>query len=188
MNISINQITSNIALRVDDQIYMVVDYNHVKPGKGSAFVRVKLKNMKTDLVIERTFRSSESLEEVPLEDKRAQFTYRAGDTFHFMDHETYEEIAVDKEVVGEAVKYLQDNAEVTIVVCDHKVQKVFLPNFIIAKITEAEPGFKGDSSRAGNKPAKIDTGATVAVPLFINPGDWIKIDTRSDQYVERVQR
>lgn len=188
MNISINQISSGIALKVDDQIYLVTDYNHVKPGKGSAFVRVKLKNMRTDLVVERTFRSAETLEEVPLDEKRAHFTYRDGDTFHFMDQETFEEISINKEFVGEAVKYLQDNAEVTIVFCDHKVQKVYLPNFIIAQITEAEPGFKGDSSRAGNKPAKIDTGATVQVPLFINPGDWIKIDTRSDQYVERVQK
>src|SRR3989338_1821890 len=121
MLISINEITSGIALRVDDQLYLVTDYNHVKPGKGAAFVRVKLKNMKTELVIERTFRSVDRLETVELEEKKAQYTYRVGDTFHFMDHESYEELDIDKQHVGEnVIKYLQDNMQVTVVFCDHK--------------------------------------------------------------------
>jgi len=186
--IGINDIESGIALRVEDQLFLVVDFNHVKPGKGSAFVRVRLKNMKTDLVIERTFRSSERLETIPLEEKTVQYLYRAGNTFHFMDQDDYEEVAIESENVGHAANYLQDNLNVTAVYCDNKFQKVVLPNFIIAHIIETEPGIRGDSSRAGTKPAKIDTGAIVQVPLFINPGDWIKIDTRADQYVERVQK
>ena len=188
MALSINEITSGIALKVEDQIYIVSDYNHVKPGKGAAFVRVKLKHMKTDLVIERTFRSAEKLDEVFLEERKVQFSYRTGDTFHFIDQETFEELLIAKADLGSSEKYLQDNLDVTTVFCDHKFQKIVLPNFIVAKILETDPGFKGDSSRAGNKPAKIDTGANVQVPLFINVGDWVKIDTRVDQYVERVQK
>lgn len=186
--IGINGITGGIALRVEGQIFLVLDYNHVKPGKGSAFVRVRLKNMKTDLVIERTFRSSESLETIDLEEKTVQYLYRAGDTFHFMDQDNYEEVAISVEQIGTAAKYLQDNLNVTALYCEQKLQKVTLPNFIVANIIETEPGIRGDSSRAGTKPAKIDTGAIVQVPLFIGTGDCIKIDTRSDQYVERVQK
>ena len=175
-------------IRLDNQIYLVVDYNHVKPGKGSAFVKVRLKNLKTDLVMEKTFRSADRLEPIFLEEKTAQYLYRTGDTFHFMDQETFEELAISKEYMGDTVNYLQDNLNVTAVYCDHKLQKIILPNFLIGKIVETEPGFKGDSSRAGTKPAKTDTGATIQVPLFINVGDWVKIDTRSAQYVERVQK
>ncbi|MFA5060447.1 MAG: elongation factor P [Candidatus Omnitrophota bacterium] len=187
--LSINEITNGIVLRVEGELYLVVDYSHVKPGKGSAFVRVKLKKMKTDLVIERTYRTAERLEDVFMEERRFQYQYNAGDTFHFMDQTTFEEIAVSRDVLGEKViDYLQDNLELIAVYCDNKLMKIHLPNFIVAQITEAEPGFKGDSSRAGTKPAKIATGATVQVPLFINPGEWVKIDTRTDQYVERVQK
>ncbi len=188
MAIGINEITSGLALRVDDQLFIVVDYNHVKPGKGSAFVRVRLKNLKTDLIIERTFRNADKMETVFLEEKPVQYLYRAGNSFHFMDQETYEELVISEEEVGEAVKYLQENLDVTAVFCDHKFQKVFLPNFLVVNIVETDPGFKGDSSRAGTKPAKTDTGAMIQVPLFINPGDWVKIDTRIGEYVERVQK
>ena len=188
MALSINEITSGMVLRVEGELYEVVDYNHVKPGKGAAFVRVKLRNMKTGLSIERTFRGSEKLDEALLEEKTVQYLYRSGDTFHFMDQDTYEELAISAEQIGDVVKYLQDSLNVTAVFCDNKLQKVLLPNFLVAKVIETEPGFKGDTSRAGNKPAKIDTGAIVQVPLFINQGDWVKIDTRSASYVERVQK
>lgn len=188
MAASINEITSGIALRVEGENYIVVDYSHVKPGKGAAFVRVRLKNMKTDLVLERTFRNSDKLEVLFLEDRNLQYQYRAGDSYHFMDQETFEELVVPEADIGNAVKYLQDNISVIATFCDHKLQRISLPNFIIAQVAETEPGFKGDSSKAGNKPAKIDTGAMVPVPLFINVGDWIKVDTRSDVYIERVQK
>ena len=190
MGVGINEITGGMALRVEDQLFLVVDYNHVKPGKGSAFVRVKLKNMKTDLVIERTFRSNDSLDVADLEEKKVQYLYRAGDIFHFMDQETYEEVTIPEKSLGNAINFSQDNLIVGAIYCDHKIQSIVLPNFMTAQVVEADPGFKGDSSRAGTKPAKIDTGATVQVPLFINQGDWIRIDTRSGdgQYVERVQK
>ncbi|OGX05414.1 MAG: elongation factor P [Omnitrophica WOR_2 bacterium GWA2_47_8] len=174
---------------MDGEIYLVLDYNHVKPGKGSAFARVRIKNLKTDLVLERTFRSSEKLEDVPLEEKKIQFLYRAGDTLHFMDHETYEEMTLPESVIGkDSMRFLKENLEVEALAHNHRILKVTLPNFIVFNILESEPGIKGDSSRSGTKPATIDTGAVVQVPLFINKGDNIKIDTRSGTYVERAQK
>ena len=189
MNISINEIESGIGLLLNDTVYLVTEYHHVKPGKGSAFVRVKLKHIKNDSVLERTFRTSERLESVDLEEKKLQYLYRAGDVFHFMDHESYEETPIPLEVLGNnVVKFLQDNLQVTALCNKHQILKVLPPMFITANIVETEPGIRGDSSRAGNKPATIDTGAIVLVPLFINRGDWIKIDTRTGEYVERVQK
>ena len=188
MAFSITDITGGMALLVEGQTFVVVDYNHVKPGKGAAFVRVRLKNMRTDMVIEKTFRGSDRLEEVSLEEKKVQYLYKAGNMYHFMDQETYEEVTAGEEHLGSGVKYLQDNLNVVAVFCDSKLQKILLPNFVTTRIIETEPGIKGDSSRAGTKSAKIDTGASVQVPLFVNAGDWVKIDTRSDTYVERVQK
>ena len=186
--IGINEIESGMGLLIDGQIYVVSEYSHVKPGKGSAFVRVRLKNLKTDLSLERTYRSSETLEDINLEERRVVYQYRAGNSFHFMDQNNYEEVVIEEDKVGDAVKYLQDNLQVSVVLYNHQVQKILLPTFIEAKIIGTEPGIRGDSSRAGNKPATIDTGATVLVPLFINAGDCVKVDTRTGQYVERLQR
>lgn len=177
-----------MALRVDGELYWVVEAQHVKPGKGSAFLKARLKNIKTDQVFERTMRTVDKFEEAVLEEKALQNLYQSADTYHFMDHATYEEITIPKEVLGDAVRFLQDNLEVTGLFYNNKLLKVVLPTFITAEITHTEPGFKGDSSRAGTKPAVIDTGATIQVPLFINIGDVIKIDTRTGQYVERAQK
>ena len=186
MGISINEITSGIALKLNQDIYMVTDYNHVKPGKGSAFVRVKLRNVKTQQVLERTFRSAEKLEDVAVEEKRLQSLYSSGDAYHFMDLENYEELVISKEMLGDATRFLLDNQEVAGLFHHDEVLKINLPNFIVFEIKHTEPGIKGDSSRAGNKPAEIDTGAAIQVPLFINIGDKVKIDTRTGEYVERV--
>ena len=188
MTITINQLSSGMGLNIDGQVYLITEYHHVKPGKGAAFVRVKLKNIKTEQVLERTFRSADKLEEANLEEKRLNFLYRAADAFHFMDHESYEEIVIPEEELGDVPKFLLDDLQVTGIYHDHKVLKVLLPTFIVAQITEAEPGFKGDTSRSGTKPVAIPTGTTMQVPLFINKGDWIKIDTRTGEYVERVQK
>lgn len=177
-----------MALLVNGEVYIVSEVHHVKPGKGSAFVRVRMKNLKTDLNLERTFKTADKIEDVYLEERRLQYLYRAGDTFHFMDQTSYEERAISLAEMGDSVKFLQDNMEITAVTYNGQIQRVYLPNFITAHIIATEPGFKGDSSRAGNKPATIDTGATVQVPLFINKGDGVKIDTRNGQYVERVQK
>ena len=177
-----------MGLSINSDIYVVLDYAHVKPGKGSSFVRVKIRNIKTQNVLERTFRSSETLEDVPLEDRRFQYLYEADGDYHFMDIKTYEQITVKAEVIGDNVRYLQENIEV-VGTCYHEaVLKITLPMFIIFEVAHTEPGFKGDSSRSGNKPAQTETGATIQVPLFINIGDKVKIDTRTGAYVERVQK
>ena len=189
MPISINEITSGIGLKIDNDIYLVIEYHHVKPGKGSAFVKVKLKNVKTHQVLERTFRSSERLDDAELEERRLQYQYSAGDAFHFMDSTTFEQIILGKDVIDEdTIKFLQDNLELTGICYNHQILKIALPTFIITQVIHTDPGLKGDSAKSGGKPAEIDTGATIQVPLFINVGDWIKVDTRSGNYVERVQK
>ncbi|OGX38777.1 MAG: elongation factor P [Omnitrophica WOR_2 bacterium RIFCSPLOWO2_12_FULL_50_9] len=169
-------------------IFAVLEYHHVKPGKGAAFARVRVKNIKTGQVIERTFRSSDKLDDVPVDEKRLQNLYRSGDNVHFMDNSTYEEVVVPLETIGEDARFLQENLEVIGISYHNEVLKVVLPTFITAEVTHTEPGFKGDSTRSGTKPATIDTGAIVQVPLFINIGDHLKIDTRTGAYVERVQK
>lgn len=188
MAITINELETGMGLVVDSQLYFVTELNHVKPGKGSAFVRVRLKNIKTDAVLERTFRTADSLDEADLERRRMQFTYAAGDEYHFMDQSTFEDTVIASNLLGEGIKYLQDNMEVETIIYKNQVIKAEVPTFIIAEVTEADPGLKGDSSRAGYKPAKIDTGASIQVPLFIQPGETIKVDTRTGIYVERVNR
>lgn len=188
MAITINEVESGMGLLVDGQLYFVVEFNHVKPGKGSAFVRIRLKNIKTDAVLERTFRSSESLQDAPLERRKMQYTYAAGDEYHFMDQNTFEDTVISKELLGDGFKYLKDDTIVEAILFKDQVVKAEVPTFIVSTITETDPGLKGDSSRAGYKPAKIDTGAWVQVPLFIQVGETIKVDTRTGIYVERVKQ
>jgi elongation factor P len=188
VSISITEVERGMALMVDGFIWTIVDFNHVKPAKGSAFVRIKLRNLKTGNVIERTYRSAETLEDVPLEERRMQYLYSSGDTFHFMCNETYEEVTIQREQLGDLTNYLMENMEVTGLVHEDKVLKIILPNFIIAKIVETAPGVKGDSSKTDSKPAKIETGASIMIPLFVDVGEEVKIDTRNGQYVERVKR
>ncbi len=188
MTISINDIESGIGLNINGHVFMVMEYQHVKPGKGSAFVRVKMKSLTTDSVLERTFRTSEKLEDVEIQERELEYLYSDGTALHFMDHTTYEEVAVPRELLGDGERFLLENLTVTGMCYDNKIVKVVLPNFIISRIIASEPGIRGDSTRSGNKPATIETGASVGVPLFINVGDWVKIDTRNGQYVERVQR
>ena len=188
MPISITEVQNGMGLVVDGQVYRVVEYHHVKPAKGSAFVRIKLRHLKNESVLERTYRTAEKLEDADLEERKLNYLYAAGDTFHFMDHSTYEEVAVSQELLGDGIKFLKDNLEVTGIFYNDQIQTVSLPNFIIFQITESEAGIRGDSTKSGTKPAKIETGATIQVPLFINAGDWVKIDTRDGGYVERVQK
>lgn len=187
MTISINQISNGMGLRVNNDIFMVSEFQHVKPGKGSAFVRVKLKNLKTDAVIDRTFRTADKLEDVTLEERKMQYLYH-DNAYHFMDLTTFEQVALPQEALGDAAKFLLENLEVSGIFEGNALLKILLPTFITAKITETEPGIKGDSSRAGNKPASIETGTTIQVPLFVAQGDFVKIDTRTGEYVERVQK
>jgi elongation factor P len=184
----ITEVSNGMGLLVSGDIYSVVDFNHVKPAKGSAFVRIKMRSLKTGNVLERTYRTAERLEEAVLEFRRVQYLYHGDDGYHFMDHTTFEEQVVTAEMLGHGVDFLQDNMEAQAVFNGEKLLNVEIPNFITATITETDLGLKGDSSRAGNKPAKIDTGATVQVPLFIGVGDVVKIDTRDGTYVERAKK
>ncbi len=189
MSITINEVEKGMALKVDGEICTIVDFSHVKPGKGSAFVRIRLRYLKSGNTVERTYRSAETLEDIPLEERRLQYLYNADGMYHFMDQTTFEEHRVSSDELGEnVVKFLMDNMEISGFVYQDKVLKVAMPNFIVTKIVSTEPGVKGDSTKSNTKPATIETGATVLVPLFVNVDEDIKIDTRTGEYVERVKR
>ena len=186
MGISINEIKSGLTVIVDGDIYQVIEFQHVKPGKGAAFVRTKLRNLKNSNVQERTFRGDEKIEEAFVEERKLQYLYVSGNLYHFMDQDNYEEITISKDTLGDKTKFLKDNLDVTAYTYKNEILNISLPNFIEFEIIHTEPGIKGDTAKSGTKPAKIDTGANVQVPLFINPGDKIKVDTRTGGYVERV--
>lgn len=186
MALSINEIKSGVTILVDDVVYMVVDAQHVKPGKGSAFVRARLRNMKNSNIQEKTFRGDEKIDQAFVEERKLQYQYKSGELYHFMDQDNYEEIAVAEEAIGENAKFLKDNIEVSGYFYKNDSLSVNLPNFIEVEIIHTEPGVKGDTAKSGTKPAEIETGASIQVPLFINVGDKIKVDTRTGGYVERV--
>ncbi|MBU1086500.1 MAG: elongation factor P [Candidatus Omnitrophica bacterium] len=184
--ITANQFKTGMTLEYDGGIYVIVDFQPVKPGKGAAFTRTKMRNLRTKKILERTFRVEEKLEVAFIEEKKMQFLYAAGNTYHFMDQETFEEATMDKEVLKDIVGYLKENMDVSIISFKNELLEVNLPMFVELEITHTEPGFKGDTTGGSLKPATIETGATISVPLFINQGDKIKIDTRTGAYVERV--
>jgi len=186
MGLSINEIKSGLTVLVDGQVYQIIEFQHVKPGKGAAFARVKLRNFKTSNIQEKTFRGDEKIEEAFVEERKLQYLYASGDLYHFMDQENYEEISIHSDYMQDKVKFLKDNLDVTAYSYKNDILNIVLPNFIEFKITHTEPGIKGDTAKGGTKPAQIETGATIQVPLFINAGDKIKVDTRSEQYIERV--
>jgi len=184
--ISINQFKNGLTVLVEGEVWWVIDFQHVKPGKGAAFVRVKLKNLRTGNVQERTFRGEEKIEDVFVEERKLHYQYRSADLYHFMDQENFEEVVISKDILADKAKFLKDNSEATAYCYKGKVLTVNLQNFIEVEVTHTEPGIKGDTAKSGMKPATIETGATILVPLFINVGDIIKVDTRSGEYVERV--
>lgn len=186
MALSINEVKSGLTILVDGDIYMIIEFNHVKPGKGAAFVRVKLRNLRTTNVLEKTFRGDEKIEEAYIEERKLQYLYTSGDIYHFMAQDNYEEIGITKEALGDKVKFLKDNIEATSYSYKDEILNVNLPNFIEFEIVSTEPGIKGDTAKSGTKPAEIETHASVQVPLFVNVGDRIKVDTRTGAYVERV--
>jgi elongation factor P len=173
---------------LDNQIFQVVDYQHVKPGKGAAFARVKIKNVRTQQVLERNLKASEKLEDVNLEERKLQYLYHADDKYHFMDNSTYEEQVVNASTLGDFVGFLKDGTQVSAVFHQEEILQINLPTFIEFEIQHTEPGLKGDSSRSSGKPATLETGKIVNVPLFIEIGDVVKIDTRTGAYVERVKK
>lgn len=184
---STTDLRNGLVINFRSELYTVVEFQHVKPGKGGAFVRTKLKNVKTGRVIDNTFRSGESIDVVRLEEKEMQFLYQEGDHFVFMDNETYEQIHVSGSMVGDGQKYLKEGENCDLSFKGEEVISFALPNFITLRVAETDPGVKGDTVSGGSKPAKLETGAVVNVPFFIDVGDLIRVDTRSNTYLERVK-
>ncbi len=171
---------------VDEVLYTIVEFQHVKPGKGGAFVRTKLKNLKTGGVVDKTFRAGEKFDQAMVERRPMQFLYRDGSTIHLMDTQNYEQIELDVSLAGDAMQYIKDNMIVQMMTIDGEPTGVEAPNFVELGVAQADPGLKGDSATSGTKPATLETGAVIQVPLFINPGDTLKVDTRTGTYIERV--
>lgn len=186
MALSINEIKVGVTILVDNEAYLVIDTHHVKPGKGSAFVRAKIRNLKNNAIHEKTFRGDEKIDAAFIEERNLQYQYYAADMYHFMDQDTFEEVTIHEETIGSKKNFLKDNMEITASFYKNLVLSINLPNFIQFAITHTEPGIKGDTAKSGNKPAQIETGATIQVPLFIDVGNIVKIDTRTGQYVERA--
>lgn len=171
---------------LDDALMEMIEFQHVKPGKGGAFVRTKLKNVMTGRVLEKTFRAGERLEEVRLIEEKYQYLYNDGDLYHFMHSETYEQVAVGADIIDDAHLWLKENGEVGLLFHGEKPIKISLPITVELQITQSDPGVQGDRAQGGTKPATLETGAVVQVPLFVNEGDIVKIDTRTGEYMERV--
>ena len=183
--ISSNDFRTGTSIELDGSVWRVVEFLHVKPGKGSAFVRTKLKNVQTGSTVDKTFRAGETMPQAVLEKNTMQHTYKEGDQYVFMDMETYEEARLSEEQIGDRVKYLKEEMEVTVLMWNEKVLEVELPNSVTLEVTQTDPGVKGDTATGGTKPATVETGAQVMVPLFISQGEKIKIDTRNDTYLGR---
>ncbi len=178
---------NGVRLMVEGEPFYIVEFQHVKPGKGGAFVRTKLKSYISGNVLDRTFRSGERFEEPNLEEREMQFLYATGDSYTFMDTETYEQLTFEKNQLGENADLLKENMVVKILIYEHRPIAVELPIFIELKVVDAEPGVRGDTASGGTKPAIVETGAMVKVPLYLEVGTVIKIDTRTRSYVERVR-
>jgi elongation factor P len=184
--LSAGDFKNGLTIEYEGNIYQIIEFQHVKPGKGAAFVRTKLKNIISGGVVEKTFRPTEKFEDAHIDRNDMQYLYNDGDLYYFMDVNTYEQIALNKDQIGDSLKFVKDNEMVKI--CSHKgnVFAIEPPLFVELKITETEPGFKGDTATGATKPATVETGAVVYVPLFVNQEDTIKIDTRTGEYLSRV--
>jgi elongation factor P len=176
-----------LKIEMDGKPFLIVDFQHVKPGKGGAFVRTKLKNMINGRVVDQTFRSGEKVGRPDLEEKEMQYLYREGNDFVFMDNVTYDQVYLTKEQVGDQSQFLQENINIKLLYFNGEPIDIDLPNFVELTVTATEPGFKGDTATGGNKPATVETGAVIQVPLFISEGDRIRIDTRTGSYMERAK-
>ncbi len=184
--ISAGDFRNGITIELDNGIYQIIEFQHVKPGKGAAFVRTKLKNIVSGGVVEKTFRPTEKCPQARIDRKDMQYLYSDGDLYHFMDVESYDQIALNDETVGDALKFVKENDMCK--VCSHNgnVFAIEPPLFVELEVTDTEPGFKGDTATGASKPATVETGATVSVPLFVEIGNKIKIDTRTGEYLSRV--
>ncbi|WP_026894110.1 elongation factor P [Clostridiisalibacter paucivorans] len=184
--ISAGSFRKGISIEMDGEIYQIVDFQHVKPGKGAAFVRTKIKNLKTGSIKETTFNPNDKFPKAHIETKEMQYLYNDGELYYFMDLETYEQIPLNFEQVENAIKYIKENDVAIMKFYEGKPFQVEAPNFVELEVTETDPGVKGDTATGGTKPAVVETGATIQVPLFVNIGDRLKIDTRTGEYLSRV--
>ncbi|HEY8392058.1 MAG TPA: elongation factor P [Capillibacterium sp.] len=186
--ISVNDFKTGLTIELDGQIYTVVEFMHVKPGKGAAFVRSKLKNLRTGFTIERTFNAGEKVSPARIETKEMMYLYKNDDEYVFMDNNTYEQLSLRAEAIGDGVKYLKENMIVMIQMYNNEAIGVNLPNTVELKVIQTEPGFKGDTATGGSKPATLETGVVVNVPLFVEEGDILQIDTRTGEYLRRSNK
>lgn len=182
-----SEFRNGLVIRLDGELFSIVEFQHVKPGKGGAFVRTRLKKVKTGRVIDRTFRSGEKVEDIRLEKKKVQYLYKGDGEFVFMDAETYEQFSASEEIVGEAAKFMKEGTDVEILFHGKNPIGTDLPIFVSLQVTNTEPGVRGDTASGGSKPATLETGAVIQVPLFLEKGEIVKVDTRTGEYVERVK-
>ncbi len=186
MSITTNDLKNGITLKLPEGLFQVVDFQHVKPGKGGAFVRTTLKNARTGAVVDRTFRASEKVEQAVIDKREMQYLYREGDELVFMDNTTYDQLSVEPSSLGPAAGFLVEGASAVLQMYEGEIVGVDIPASVELAVTETEPGLQGDRVSGGRKPATVETGIAVSVPLFINVGDRIKVDTRNGQYLTRV--
>ena len=185
--ISTNEFKTGMTIEIDNNIWSIVEFLHVKPGKGSAFVRTKLKNVETGAVQEKTFRAGEKFPRAILDRREMQYLYAAGENeYVFMDNESYDQISLTKEQIGDGIKYLKENMVLNMLKHGEKIIGIDLPNVVVLEVVDTPPGEKGNTASGGTKPATLETGATVQVPFFINNGDMLKVDTRTNEYLERA--
>ena len=184
--ISVNDLKNGLTLELDNGLWSVVEFLHVKPGKGAAFVRTKLKNVETGNVLEKTFRAGEKVAKATLDKREMQYLYKEGEDFIMMDTESYEQLAVTAAHIGDGVKYLKENMNVNILLHDGKIIGLDMPNHVELEVTDTPPAEKGNTAQGGTKPATLETGAVVNVPFFISNGDRIRVDTRTNEYLDRV--
>ncbi len=184
--VSAGDFRNGLTVEIDNGVYQIIEFQHVKPGKGAAFVRTKLKNIKSGGVIERTFRPTEKYPQAHIERSDMQYLYSDGDLFHFMNVENYEQIGMNADAIGDSLKFVKENDMVKMLSHNGQVFAIEPPLFVELVITDTEPGFKGDTAQGATKPAVVETGATVYVPLFVEQGDKISIDTRTGEYMKRV--
>ncbi len=186
MSISTNNFKNGMCIMHDGKMWTIVEFQHVKPGKGGAFVRTKLKEVKSGRVVEHTFRAGEKFEDVRMETKKMQYLYSDGTSFHFMDNTSYEQIELQGDVVGDGSQWLKESDEVEVLYAGDELIGVEPPMFVELEVTETDPGFKGDTVQGSTKPATLQTGAVVQVPMFVEIGDVLKVDTRDGRYITRV--
>ncbi|MDF2543645.1 MAG: translation elongation factor [Herbinix sp.] len=184
--VSAGDFRNGLTIEIDNNVYQIIDFQHVKPGKGAAFVRTKLRNIKNGGVVEKTFRPTEKYPQAHIERSDMQYLYSDGELYHFMNVENYEQFAMNEDAIGDSLKFVKENEMVKMLAHNGQVFAIEPPLFVELVITDTEPGFKGDTATGATKPAVVETGATVYVPLFVEQGDKISIDTRTGEYMKRV--